>query len=72
VAKVEELRAALKEKDRELAQLNERMLELAALRVLDQVEQVGDSKLLSTAITAHSMDDLRTVVDILKAVCPAR
>ncbi len=41
VAKVEELRAALKEKDRELAQLNERMLELAALRVLDQVEQVG-------------------------------
>lgn len=71
VAKVEELRAALKEKDRELAQLNERMLELAALRVLDQVEQVGDSKLLSTAITAHSMDDLRTVVDILKARLPS-
>ncbi|NMA54674.1 MAG: alanine--tRNA ligase [Firmicutes bacterium] len=66
LAKIEELKAELKEREKELRQLGERMLKTNALALLDQAETVGQSKLLAAEMPVRNMDELRLAVDYLK------
>ncbi|HKM39461.1 MAG TPA: alanine--tRNA ligase, partial [bacterium] len=66
VLKIEDLKASLREKEKELARLNTRILKTNVSNLLDKVEEVGTSKLLFAEIEAKGMDDLRTAVDIIR------
>ncbi|NLG87375.1 MAG: alanine--tRNA ligase [Firmicutes bacterium] len=70
LTRLESLIAESKEKDKEIARLNQVKLESIALKLVGQAEQIGDSQLLAACVAAQSMDDLRQIVDTLKIQLP--
>ncbi len=64
--RVEALQAQLKEATRENESLKAKLSAIEAGQITDQVQTIGDVKLLAAQVAAADMDALRTTVDQLK------